>query len=142
MRADLHVHSYYSGYSPSVPWYRSRDCYTSPEALYRRAKARGMDLVTITDHNSIDGCMELLGRHPGLRDFIIGEEVECTYPGTDLRVHVGVFGLDEEVHSELQRIRKSVFDVVTFLRGAGLFFVLHHPFHLYRMQVPLDRYLN
>lgn len=141
IRADLHVHSYHSGYSGSLRWCRSRDCYSSPEAVYRQAKARGMDVVTITDHNSIDGCLELLARHPALPDFVVGEEVECLYPGTDLRIHVGVFGLDERVHREIQALRPNVFEAVGFLRHEGLFFVLFHPFHFYRGQVRLATYL-
>ena len=40
-----------------------------------------MDLVTITDHDSIDGCLEFLSAHPDAPDFIIGEEVSCRLPG-------------------------------------------------------------
>ena len=58
LRADLHVHSYHSGYAGRQNVLRARDCYSEPEAVYRTAKARGMDLVTITDHDSIDGCLE------------------------------------------------------------------------------------
>ena len=50
---------------------RSRDCYSNPEDVYLVAKARGMDLVTITDHDSIDGCLELLARRPGATDIFI-----------------------------------------------------------------------
>ena len=82
MRADLHVHSYHSGYNHDLPFLRSRDCYNCPEAVYRTAKARGMDIVTITDHDSIDGCLEFLSRHPDTPDFIIGEEITCWMPGT------------------------------------------------------------
>ena len=141
IRADLHVHSYHSGFSGSLRWCRSRDCYSSPEAVYQRAKARGMDAVTITDHNSIDGCLELLARHGTLPDFVVGEEVECLYPGTDLRIHIGVFGLDERVHREIQALRRNVFEAVALLRHEGLFFALFHPFHFYRGQVGLATYL-
>ena len=43
MRADLHVHSYHSGYASHLRFLRARDCYSEPEAVYRVAKARGMD---------------------------------------------------------------------------------------------------
>ena len=41
-----------------------RDCYSRPEAVYATAKARGMDLVAITDHDTIDGALALLERIP------------------------------------------------------------------------------
>lgn len=31
---------------------------TEPEEVYELAKARGMDFVTITDHDTIDGALE------------------------------------------------------------------------------------
>ena len=64
LRADLHVHSWHSGFTRSMRVFRSRDCYSAPDEIYRAAKARGMDVVTITDHDSLDGCLEFLARHP------------------------------------------------------------------------------
>jgi predicted metal-dependent phosphoesterase TrpH len=120
----------------------SRDCYSSPRDVYRVAKARGMDLVTITDHDSIDGCLELLDRHPDARDVFISEEVSCWFPGADVQVHLGVYGLDERLHRDLQPLRRNVFDVARCLREAGVFFALNHLLHFYRGQVPLDTYLR
>ena len=60
LRADLHVHTWHSGYNHDLPFLKSRDCFADPLAVYRAAKARGMDLVAITDHDSIDGGLELL----------------------------------------------------------------------------------
>ena len=56
-RADMHVHSTASELSKlgiqrslSLP-----ECATPPEEVYELAKRRGMDFVTITDHDTIDG---------------------------------------------------------------------------------------
>jgi len=65
LRADLHVHSRASKVNGNVPFLKSRDCYSAPQDVYRVAKARGMDLVAMTDHDSIDGALELLDRGPG-----------------------------------------------------------------------------
>ena len=64
-----------------MPFLGARDCYSTPEQVYRVAKARGMDLVAITDHDSIDGALELLDRRPDADDVIVGEEVTCWHPG-------------------------------------------------------------
>jgi predicted metal-dependent phosphoesterase TrpH len=141
-RADLHVHSWHSGYNHDLPFLRSRDCYADPVAVYRTAKARGMDFVTITDHDSIDGCLELLERLPGVDDFFMGEEVSCWLPGTRVEVHFGVWGLTEAIHRELQPLRENAFDVAAFLRGAGMLFSFNHPLHFYRGQLKLDEYLR
>jgi len=142
LKADLHVHSYHSGYSTSFPLFRSRDSYSDPEAIYRLAKARGMDLVTITDHDSIDGCLEFLERHPDAEDFIIGEEIECVLPDVDLKIHVGALGIDERIHSALQPLRDDVYEVAAFLRAERIPFCLNHPFMFYRERVELSSYVT
>jgi predicted metal-dependent phosphoesterase TrpH len=121
---------------------KSRDCYSSPENVYRTAKARGMDLVAITDHDTIDGCLEFLSAHPDADDFIMGEEVSCRFPDSDLDVHLGVYGMTESLHRTVQPLRRNVFDVATCLREAGVFFALNHLLFFYRGQVPLETYLE
>src|SRR5262245_5515054 len=142
LRADLHVHSWHSRQSGNMRFLKSRDCYSSPDDVYRVAKARGMDLVTITDHDSIDGCLEFLDRHPDAPAFFISEEVSCRMPEGDVEVHLGVYGLDAGLHRELQPLRRNVFDAIACLRERGAFFVLNHLLHFYRRQLPLDAYLR
>ena len=72
MKLDTHVHTFHSGYSTirSLHFF-VRECYNTPEAVYRVAKARGMDLVVVTDHDEISGALAL-GDRP---DVIAGSEV-------------------------------------------------------------------
>jgi predicted metal-dependent phosphoesterase TrpH len=142
LRADLHVHSRASRQSGNLKFLKSRDCYSPPDEVYRVAKARGMDLVALTDHDTIDGCLEFLSAHPDATDFIVGEEVSCRFPGADLEIHLGVYEMTEALHRELQPLRRNVFDVTARLREAGVFFALNHLLYFYRGQVPLDRYLE
>jgi predicted metal-dependent phosphoesterase TrpH len=142
LKADLHVHSYHSGYSTSLPLFRARDSYSDPEAIYRLAKTRGMDLVTITDHDSIDGCLEFLDRHPDTEDFIVGEEIECLLPDGDLTIHVGALGIDERIHNETRHLRENVYDVAGFLRAERIPFCLNHPFMFYCERVELSAYVT
>jgi len=82
-----------------------------------------MDLVTVTDHDSIDAA-EHLRHHP---DFFLSEEVTCTTPsGTE--IHVGVYGIEERHHIELQRRRKDVPALAAFLRDHNIFFSINHVF--------------
>ena len=142
LRADLHVHSLHSGFTSSMRPLRSRDCYSEPEAVYRAARARGMDFVALTDHDSIDGCLELLDGHPGATDIVMGEEIGCRVPGSRARVHLGALGLTERHHRDLQPLRGNVFEVAAFLRGEGVALVLHHPFHFVRGEGPVRDYLE
>jgi predicted metal-dependent phosphoesterase TrpH len=149
LRADLHVHTWHSGYNHDLPFLRSRDCFADPLAVYQSAKARGMDLVAITDHDSIDGALELLSRAPDARDVIMGEEVSCWLPvdgatgaGRRVEVHFGTWGMTETAHRELQPLRGNALEVAAYLRAAGIFFAFNHPFHFYQGQLPLERYLE
>jgi predicted metal-dependent phosphoesterase TrpH len=141
-RADLHVHTRHSRVNGNVPFLRSRDCYSDPVAVYDLARRRGMDIVTITDHDSIDGCLEVLSRHPDAADFLIGEEVSCWVPDTSLEVHLGVYGTSEAIHQDLQPLRRNVFEVMAYLQASGTFFAFNHPFHFFRYQIPLRDYLQ
>jgi predicted metal-dependent phosphoesterase TrpH len=142
MRADLHLHSYHSGRAGHLTFLRARDCYSEPEAIYAAAKARGMDVVTITDHDSVDGCLEFLDRHPDAADFFISEEIECRVPDADLKVHIGAYDISERVHRDIQPLRRNVFEAVAYLRSEGIFYALNHPFFFFKGQLPLDEYLD
>ena len=142
LRADLHVHTRASRVNGNLPFLRSRDCYSSPLDVYRVAKARGMDLVAITDHDSIEGALELLDHLPDAPDVIVGEEVSCRFPDGGIEVHLGAYGMTEGLHREIQPLRGNVFDVTALLRERGLFFSLNHPLHFYRGQTPLDNYFR
>ena len=76
----MHVHTRHSGQARHLRFLRCRDCYSQPLEVYRTAKRLGMDLVTITDHDSIEGRLELLNRLGDLPDFILGEEVSTYFP--------------------------------------------------------------
>ncbi len=122
MKCDLHVHTIHSGMC-TIPLINRvcRECYSDPAAVYDTLKQRGMDLVTVTDHDSIDA-VESLRQHP---DFFLSEEVSCILPsGTNL--HMGVYDITEHDHVELQR-RASDFDSLhAYLRERNLFFSVNH----------------
>jgi predicted metal-dependent phosphoesterase TrpH len=142
LRADLHVHTCHSKVTGRMRFLGSRDCYSAPADVYRVAKARGMDLVAFTDHDSIDGALELLDARPDAPDVIVGEEISCRLQDGDVEVHVGAYGMTESLHREVQSLSRNVFDVTARLREAGVFFSLNHPLHFYRRQIPLDSYLR
>ncbi len=142
LRADLHVHTRHSRVNNDLAFLHSRDCYSRPSDVYRVAKARGMDLVAITDHDSIDGCLELLDARPDAPDVIVGEEISCRMPRGNIEVHLAAYGMTESLHRDLQPLRANVFEVIARLREANVFFALNHLLHFYRGQVPLADYLR
>ena len=98
-----------------------RESYNDPRALYETLKRRGMDLVTVTDHDSIDA-VEELRRHP---DFFLSEEVTCTMPsGTEM--HAGVYGISEHDHIELQRRKTDIQSLLAYAVERRLFVTVNH----------------
>lgn len=100
-----------------------RESYNDPEALYEKLKRLGMDLVTVTDHDSIDAVEALRSR----ADFFLSEEVTCRLPsGTQL--HMGVYDITERDHGEIQRRRDDFESLAAWLRERRLFFSANHVF--------------
>jgi predicted metal-dependent phosphoesterase TrpH len=82
-----------------------------------------MSIVTITDHDSIDGA-EALRRHP---DFFLSEEVTVRMP-SDTEMHMGVYGITERDHAEIQRRRNDFIALLMYLTERKLFFSANHIF--------------
>jgi predicted metal-dependent phosphoesterase TrpH len=123
VKLDTHVHTVYSGRSTIRSLDRFvRESYNTPEGVYRRAKARGMDLVAITDHDRIDGALTIADRP----DVIVGSEVTGVFPNDSVRVHLGVLGVTEAQHAEIQRLRHNVAELLPYLRQQRIFTSINH----------------
>lgn len=124
MKCDLHVHSVHSG-TITLPVLRHffLESYSAPQEVYTTLRRRGMDLVTLTDHDSIGGAEELR-RFP---DFFLSEEVTCRMPsGTE--IHVGVYDLNERQHAQIGQRRNDVPRMLAYLSEQRLFFTINHAF--------------
>src|ERR1700690_4542808 len=126
-RADLHVHSTAStlsklGVPPSPPLPK---CATPPEEVYDLAKARGMDFVTITDHDTIVGALAT-DHLPGT---FISEELTVAFKGEPQAVHVLCYGITPDDHAWLQAHNDDVEACAGYLERAGITAALAHHFH-------------
>lgn len=124
MRCDLHVHTKASGLinSPIIRHF-CYESYNDAEAVYSRCKRLGMSIVTVTDHDSIDAA-EVLRDRP---DFFLSEEVTCTMPsGTEL--HLGVYGITERDHIEIQKRRNDFIALLMYLTERKIFYSVNHVF--------------
>jgi hypothetical protein len=133
-RVDLHCHSTASAVS-KLGIQRSvglPECATPPEEVYELAKRRGMDFVTITDHDTIDGALELAARHD---DVFVSEELTAWFKGEQQAVHVLVYGITPDDHAWLQAHNDDVEACAEYLHENEITTALAHPF--YAVEAPL-----
>ncbi len=126
-RVDLHCHSTASQLS-RLGVQRSLglpECATPPEEVYELAKRRGMDFVTITDHDTIDGCLELEDRP----DCFISEELTARFAGEAQAVHVLCYGITPGDHDWLQAHAGDVEACAAYLHENRIACALAHPFY-------------
>jgi glycosyltransferase involved in cell wall biosynthesis/predicted metal-dependent phosphoesterase TrpH len=133
-KVDLHCHSTASQQSKlgvqralGLP-----ECATPPEEVYELAKRRGMDFVTITDHDTIDGCLELADRP----DVFVSEELTTWFLGEPQAVHVLCYGITPDDHAWLQRHARDLEACAAYLQEREITRALAHPF--YAVEAPLQ----
>jgi len=127
MRVDLHLHSKHSG--PAAEWLFRRlgvpASHSEPLALYDKARARGMGLFTLTDRDTIAGCLALAGR----KGVFFSEEVTAHFPEDRVQAHLLVWGLTEQQHGDIQRVRENIYDLQRYLAEQHLAHAVAHPLH-------------
>ena len=122
---DLHVHSCHST-CPSQWILQKIGCgesYTPPRKIYDIARARGMNYVTITDHDTITGALEIAH----LPQVFISEEISAFFPDDKCEIHVLAWNITEAQHCEISRLRHNIFDLVPYLAGQGIAHACAHP---------------
>jgi predicted metal-dependent phosphoesterase TrpH len=100
-----------------------------------------MDLVTLTDHDSIEGALEIAH----LPDTFVSEEVTLVLQG-GRQLHLGVYDLTPAQHERIARLRFDAEALFAFLAEERIPAGLNHPFsaltgrrELADLQLPLRR---
>ncbi|KIX11799.1 glycosyltransferase [Dethiosulfatarculus sandiegensis] len=125
MKIDLHLHSNAS--KRPTQWILQKigapESFSRPRDLYRLTKKLGMDAMTLCDHNTIEGCLEIAH----LPSVFISEEVTSYFPEDGCKVHVLVHNIDEAIHQDLSHHRKNLYDLIAYLNDANLVHAVAHP---------------
>lgn len=128
-RADVHVHSKYSD-RPSE-WILRRmgapESYVEPLHIHQRAQERGMQFVTISDHNCISGALEIAH----LPNTFLSTEVTTYFPEDGCKVHCLVLGITERQFDMIQELRENIYDFQRYVIEEEIVYSLAHP--LYRV---------
>lgn len=138
LRCDLQVHSCFS--NRPTEWILRQlgmpESYTPPRVLYSKLKERGCDFVTITDHNCIDGCLEIADL-PGT---FISEEVTTYFPEDGGKVHLLVWNLNEAQHEKIVELRENIYELSAYLRSEKLIHGVAHPLYRVNQRYTMDHF--
>jgi len=110
------------------------ESYTSPQYLYRIARERGMDFVTITDHNAISGALEI-AHLPGA---FISSEITAHFPENGCKMHVVVLNITEAQFSDIVHLRKNIHELVHYFHTQHIAHFLAHPLYAQNDKLTLD----
>ena len=93
IRADMHIHTYYS------------DGIQSPDDVVAAAKANGVNLISVTDHDNMCGSLQVAkaAKRSSLK-VVDGEEISA-YDG-DVKVHILGYGMDAHCPANLDFHKK------------------------------------
>ncbi len=126
IKADLHLHSMYS--SRPSEWFLKKlgasESYSKPEDLYKLSIQRGMNFVTITDHNEIRGSLELKEKYP--ESVITGVESTVYFPEDACKVHILTYGLNYEQFKDIQEVRTDIYTFRDFIKEENLAYSVAH----------------
>jgi predicted metal-dependent phosphoesterase TrpH len=108
MRADLHIHSRHSG-----------DSITGVEKIIQRASFLGLEVIAITDHNSLQGSLEAMD---------LAENI-LVLPAMEIsssKGHILAYNMTEEVPRDL-----SPAETIDRIHDAGGIAVAPHPYRFW-----------
>jgi glycosyltransferase involved in cell wall biosynthesis len=110
------------------------ESYTSPKHLYQVARERGMDFVTITDHNAITGALEIAH----LANTFVSSEITAHFPENGCKVHVVVLHISEIQFQSIMIHRKNIYDLVAYLHSEKIAHFLAHPLYAQNDKLNLE----
>src|SRR3954464_4412304 len=126
-KCDLHIHSRFS--SRSEEWLFRRfdfpDSSSDPRELYQQLTERGMDFVTITDHDTIEGCLQIAD----LPNTFISVQVTTHFPHDPCKVHLLVWGITEAQYREIAAIQDNIFELQKYLQAQEIVHAVAHPLY-------------
>jgi glycosyltransferase involved in cell wall biosynthesis len=126
-KCDLHIHSRLS--ARSEEWLFRRfdfpDSYSDPRELHRQLLERGMDFITITDHDTIEGCLQIRD----LPNTFISEQVTTYFPQDPCKIHILVWGITDKQHDDIVIVRDNILALQRYLQSAKIGHAVAHPLY-------------
>ena len=114
VKIDLHTHSIYS-----IHWLWKNEAFGTPKEMVKMAIQKGLNGLSITDHNSVKGSLEGLKYAKKLKNFLL-------VPGSEVKSEEGdilAIGIKEDVPKEL-----PVQETIDRIHDLGGIAIAAHPY--------------
>lgn len=136
-KADLHVHSKASNRPPEwiLRQFGAPESFTEPREVYRLCRERGMDFVTLSDHDTIAGALEI-AHLPGT---FLSEEITVEFPEDGCEIHCLAIGITEAQHRDIQALRRNVYELRDYLVAQDVVHSVAHPLYRVNDMLTLDQ---
>jgi glycosyltransferase involved in cell wall biosynthesis len=137
-KADLHIHSKHSN-RPSE-WFLRKigapESFVEPRALYENCRRQGMDFVTISDHNTIDGALEIAD----LPNTFISCEVTTYFPEDGCKIHFLVIGITEHWFKDIDALRPNIYELRDYVVANNIIHSVAHPLFRINDRLTIDHF--
>lgn len=136
-KADLHVHSKAS--NRPTEWilrqFGAPESFTEPREVYRLCRERGMDFVTLSDHDTVAGALEI-AHLPGT---FLSEEVTVEFPEDSCEIHCLAIGISEAQHRDIQELRRNIYELRDYFLAHDVLHSVAHPLYRVNDMLTMDQ---
>src|SRR5467141_3007402 len=126
-KCDLHIHSRFS--DRSEEWLFRRldfpDSYSDPDQLHAQLVVAGMDYITITDHDTIEGCLQIAD----LPQSFISEQITTYFPQDTCKIHILAWGISDVHHQGIVALRDNIYELQKYLAATQIAHAVAHPLY-------------
>jgi predicted metal-dependent phosphoesterase TrpH len=145
-RVDMHVHTCFSNDSTKIRFIDiAFNPLGKPDEIYESCIKKGMNAVTFTDHNTIDGCKNFLDNHPKLynKTFFFGAEVFAHIKNApNFHIELNVYKFTEKQFEEFMKLKDNVFELIDYLNQNGIPFQYNHPYWYVHYYKKYNKFIN
>ena len=137
-KSDLHVHSKYS--NRPKQWFLRRigapESFSEPVDIYKCCRDAGMDFVTITDHNTIKGSLDIMH----LPNTFISSVLTTYFPENKCKIYCIVSGINEDEFDSLLQYRENIYDLREYIHSNNIAHSIAHPLYQINNRLTVDHF--
>lgn len=105
------------------------ETWITSEYLMKTLRTHGCDTFTVTNHNNVRSCLELIEEG---KDVLTAAEYSCMVPKFNIGIHVLAYGLTAQDDEKLNRLRGDVYRFLDYTSAHNIPVICAHPLYHYK----------